>query len=58
MKILLKNIYAPKEAKISILGTTSTLKWVTEPEGIAIQIPARLRENLPGDHALCFVIKR
>jgi alpha-L-fucosidase len=57
-KLLLKNIYAPKEAKISILGTSSTLKWVSEPDGIAIQIPARLRENLPGDHALCFVIKR
>jgi alpha-L-fucosidase len=56
--VILKNISVPKGAKISILGTSSNLKWHADAGGITIEIPSRYQAGPPGDIALCFAIKR
>ena len=44
-------IYAADHAKLNILGTNLKLKWENTNEGVRIQIPGKIRDNLPCDLA-------
>jgi alpha-L-fucosidase len=48
---VIRGIQAAKKAKLSILGTSEDLKWKNTKEGLKIEIPEKIRKNLPCDLA-------
>jgi len=46
-----KGVFAAKNAKLTLLGSTSNLKWQNTEEGVKILVPEKIRKNLPCDLA-------
>jgi alpha-L-fucosidase len=46
-----KGVFAAKNAKLTLLGSTGNLKWENTDEGVKIFIPEKIRKNLPCDLA-------
>ncbi len=46
-----KGIKAANGAKLSLLGVSGNLKWKNTKEGVKIEIPEKIRKNLPCDLA-------
>jgi len=46
-----KGIYAAPGAKLNLLGSKGNLKWENTEEGLKINIPQKIRNNLPCDLA-------
>jgi len=46
-----KGVFAAKNARLSLLGTSEYLKWKNTEEGVQIFIPDKIRKNLPCDLA-------
>ncbi len=42
-----KGVFAEKNAKLNLLGTSGKLKWKNTDEGVQIFIPEKVRKNLP-----------
>ena len=54
-EILIKSQKPDKALNITLLGTNAKLKWKKSGEGIAVEIPEKIRKNPPSDYA--WVIK-
>lgn len=54
-KILISGVFPKKETSVYFLGQAAPLNWEEAGNGMVIDIPDRLKENLPCDHA--WVIK-
>uniref|UniRef100_UPI00321639B2 alpha-L-fucosidase n=1 Tax=uncultured Draconibacterium sp. TaxID=1573823 RepID=UPI00321639B2 len=46
-----KGIKAAKNAKLTMLGASGSLKWENTDEGVKVYVPAKIRKNLPCDLA-------
>ena len=57
-QVVLKNIIATKGSKISLLGTTSKLKWKTEGNNTVIAVPSSVAAKVTTNYVVTFKIQK
>lgn len=55
--VFISNFSLVKGAKLSIFGSSASLKWKAEGDGIRVSIPKKLQQQSPGKYAWCITIQ-